>query len=100
MSSSSSLPDEPANTTVSVGKRIRRLRMAHRWSLNQLAWQMRRAAVDLDKTAPSVESLKVMISKWEHDRLAPNEYNRRLLAAALKVSVADLGLTQDADFVW
>jgi transcriptional regulator with XRE-family HTH domain len=100
MSTSSSSSGEPANTTLTVGMRIRRLRMAQQWSLTTLALQMRRAAVDLKKTAPSAESLKVMISKWEHNRLAPNEFNRRLLAAALKVRVTDLGLTEDPDFFW
>ena len=50
--------------------------------------------------AAAVSSLKPMISKWEHDRAQPDENNRRLLAAVLRVTVEDLGLAEDPDFVW
>jgi transcriptional regulator with XRE-family HTH domain len=73
--------------------------MQRRWSHQQLAQHMRIVAVDHDGTA-SLDSLKIMISKWENDRLVPGEYNRRLLAETLGVPVEDLGLTVDPDFVW
>lgn len=46
----------------------------------------------------SVESLAVMISKWENCKMEPDQYNRHLLAEALEVSVTDLGLEVDPDF--
>ena len=74
--------------------------MARHWSLQRLAREMRRQANMRREPAPSVASLKSMVCKWEHDVRVPHEYNRRLLAAALDVTVKDLGLTTDPDFVW
>lgn len=85
----------------STGERIRRLRMAHRWSMGLLARELRRELRRRgEQLPPSVISLKQMISKWENDKKTPNEYNRHLLAEVLEVTVADLGLTQDPDFFW
>lgn len=83
----------------SFGRRLRRARMACRLSQIQLAQRMRDIAVDHGGTATRA-ALKVMISKWENEVKAPNEYNRRLLAAALGVTVADLGLPEDPDYIW
>jgi len=47
-----------------------------------------------------LRSLVIMISKWEHDAKIPNHYNRHLLAEALQITVADLGLPEDPDFFW
>ncbi|GGQ83867.1 hypothetical protein GCM10010166_62600 [Couchioplanes caeruleus subsp. azureus] len=85
---------------MTTGRCIRRRRKAKRWSLRRLAQQMRRVAAKRHDVAPSEDSLRQMISRWEHDRIAPSEYNRRLLAEALDVKVADLGLTEDPDFPW
>lgn len=45
-------------------------------------------------------ALKIMVSKWENDRVIPGEFNRRLLAESLEIRVADLGLSEDPDFAW
>jgi len=74
--------------------------MARQLSLHKLALRMQREARRRHEAAAAVSSLKCMISKWEHDRIAPDEYNRRLLAASLSVTVEELGLTKDPDFVW
>lgn len=84
---------------LSFGRRLRRARMARQWSQLHFAYRMREVAKTHGRTA-TLASLKVMISKWEHDVKLPNEYNRHLLAATLGVTVADLGLTEDPDFVW
>jgi hypothetical protein len=81
------------------GRLIRRARMACRLSQIQLAQRMRDIAAEHGGTA-TLACLKVMISKWENEVKAPNEYNRRLLAAALGVTVADLGLPEDPDYLW
>jgi len=73
--------------------------MARHWSHVQLAQRMRDVAATHGGTA-SLQSLKVMISKWEHEHKIPNEYNRHLLAATLEMSVTELGLAEDPDFVW
>lgn len=96
---SSGLEADNADPELSFGRRLRRARMACRLSQIQLAQRMRDIAVDHGGTA-TLAALKVMISKWENEVKAPNEYNRRLLAAALGVTVADLGLPEDPDYVW
>lgn len=88
-----------AHRVLSVGRRLRRARMARRWSQVHFAQRMRDVAEAHGKTA-TLPSLKIMISKWENGAMLPNEYNRHLLAATLQVSVADLGLSEDPDFVW
>jgi hypothetical protein len=45
-----------------------------------------------------VEALSRMISKWENAKNLPDQYNRHVLAEALGVTVADLGLDVDPDF--
>ncbi|GIM95704.1 hypothetical protein Ato02nite_074970 [Paractinoplanes toevensis] len=82
------------------GARIHRARLARQWSLQQLALHMRLYAAKRGDPAPGVLSLKPMISRWEHDKAKPDEYNRRLLAAVLQVTVADLDLPEDPDFIW
>ena len=100
MSSSDSPQDETTDQERTPGARIRRARKARQWSLQQLALQMRLHARKRGDPAAAVSSLKPMISKWEHDRAQPDENNRRLLAAVLRVTVEDLGLAEDPDFVW
>jgi hypothetical protein len=46
----------------------------------------------------TVASLKTMISKWENGKLTASDCNPHLLAAALSIAVADLGLAVDPDF--
>ncbi|MFI5496576.1 hypothetical protein [Actinoplanes sp. NPDC051859] len=50
--------------------------------------------------APTVEALKNSLYRWETNFNVPNEANRRLLALVLDVTVAELGMTEDPDFVW
>ncbi|MFC7532329.1 multiprotein-bridging factor 1 family protein [Actinoplanes sp. GCM10030250] len=69
------------------------------WSQLQLANRMNEAAKHHDGTA-QLCSLVVMISKWENGAKVPGEYNRRLLAETLGITVADLGLAEDPDFLW
>ena len=92
--------DGMAEREKTPGERIRRARKARQWSQQQLAQQMRLHAGKRGDPAPAVSSIKPMISRWEHGKAEPNEYNRRLLAAVLEVSVEHLGLTEDPDFVW
>jgi transcriptional regulator with XRE-family HTH domain len=100
MISSDSPQDETAGQDRTPGARIRRARKARQWSLQQLALQMRLYARKRGDPAAAVSSLKPMISKWEHDKAQPDENNRRLLAAVLQVTVKDLGMTEDPDFIW
>lgn len=88
-----------AGSGPSFGRRLRQVRMSHRWSQIQLAQRMRENAVDHGRTA-TLAYLKVIISKWETEIKLPNEYNRRWLADSLGVTVADLGQPEDPDYVW
>ncbi|MBG0567546.1 helix-turn-helix domain-containing protein [Actinoplanes aureus] len=88
-----------AGPGLSFGRRLRRERMRRRWTQLRLAQRMRQIAVNRGGTA-ELRSLTVMISKWENGLKEPNEYNRHLLAAALGIPVADLGLPEDPDFCW
>ena len=79
------------------GRRLRRARLARRWSQTQLAQRMRDVAVGHGGTA-RLASLKIMLSKWENNHKVPNQYNRHLVAQALGLEVSDLGLWADPDF--
>lgn len=91
--------DNEAHPRLTFGRRLRRARMRQGWTQLVLAQRMRDAAVDHGGTAELI-SLKAMISKWENGHKEPDEFNRRLLAAALGATVADLGLSEDPDFLW
>ncbi|GGN37753.1 hypothetical protein GCM10010109_63990 [Actinoplanes campanulatus] len=91
--------ENSALSGLSFGRRLRRLRMRQGWTQLVLAQRMRDIAVDHGGTAELI-SLKAMISKWENGHKEPDEFNRRLLAAALGATVADLGLAEDPDFLW
>lgn len=95
----SSLPQGPADQPKSPGARMRRARLAKKWSLRKCALHFRQEALRRGYPAPSVASLIPMISKWENDKQEPDEYNRRILAIVLGVTVADLGLPEDPDFI-
>ena len=99
MPSLSSARNEPEQPQLTTGRRIRRARMRRRWSQRKLVITMRETAAKRGGTA-SVPALMIMLSKWENDRVVPSEFNRRLLAESLEIEVADLGLTEDPDFVW
>ena len=100
MSSSDPLESEVTERRMTPGVRIRRARLARRWSLQQMAQHMRLYAGKRGDPAPAASSLKPMISRWEHDKAKPDENNRRLVAAVLQVTVKDLGLAEDPDFIW
>ena len=99
MPSLSSARNEPEQPEMTTGRRLRRARLRRRWSQQQLVMQMHLVAAGRGGTA-SNEALKIMVSKWENDRVIPGEFNRRLLAASLGIRVVDLGLSEDPDFVW
>lgn len=81
------------------GRRLRRARLARRWSQMQLVHRMREVAVEHRGTA-TIASLLIMLSKWENGRKHPSQYNLHLVAASLEISVETLGLPIDPDFVF
>jgi transcriptional regulator with XRE-family HTH domain len=89
-----------SSTQVTTGARIRHLRKQNKWTQARLALQLELEAPEKNYKPPKTTSFKSNISRWEKDLQIPNEAHRRLLAAALKVEVSDLGLTEDPDFVW
>jgi len=89
-------PDWPR---LPFSRRLRRIRKARDWSHQQLARRMVLAGKDHGGTARP-ESLVTMLSRWENDERVADERNRRLLAVALEVDVADLGLSEDPDVFW
>lgn len=78
-------------------RRLRRTRLRRRWSQMALARRMYTVGEQHDGSA-GVEALSRMISKWENAKNLPDQYNRHVLAEALGVTVADLGLDVDPDF--
>ena len=80
------------------GRRLRRARLAKRWSQLQLAYRMREVG-NRNRGSATIESLLIMLSKWENDRKRPNQYNLHLLAESLDIPVAALGLPVDPDFI-
>lgn len=91
--------DRNPDPGLSFGRRLRRARMQRRWTQLQLAGHMREVAVDHGGAAGS-RSLIEMLSKWENGIRKPSQYNLHLLAEALEVDVASLGLPVDPDFRW
>lgn len=79
-------------------RRLRILRRARGWSHPQLARRMYAIGLTYPGGSASPEALVTMQSRWENDHQVADERNRRLLAMALQVTVADLGLTEDPDF--
>ena len=81
-------------------RRLRRIRKARDWSHQQLARRMVLVGRNHRGRTASAESLVTMLSRWENDGRVADERNRRLLADALQVDVADLGLSEDPDVIW
>lgn len=79
--------------------RLRRIRKARVWSHPQLAGRMVLVAKSHGGSA-NPQSLKTSLSRWENGSRVADERNRRMLAEALSVDIADLGLTEDPDFDW
>jgi len=91
--------DDESADSFSFGRRLRRARLAKRWSQLQLAHRMREVGA-AHRGAAAIGSLMLMLSRWENDRKHPNQYNLHLLAASLDVPVSELGLPVDRDFVF
>ena len=81
-------------------RRLRRIRKARDWSHPQLAGRIILAGRDRRGRTATAGSLVTMLSRWENDERGIDERNRRLLADALEVEVADLGLSEDPDVIW
>lgn len=91
--------DNDSEDSFTYGRRLRRARLAKQWSQLQLAHRMREVGAE-HRGAATLHSLLIMISKWENDRKHPNQYSLHLIAAALEIDVASLGLPVDHDFVF
>jgi hypothetical protein len=72
----------------SLGCLLRRARRTRQWSQPRLIHEMRRVAGVEGKRLPCNESLKAMISRWENDRQVPDDFNRAVLCAALRIPLA------------
>jgi ribosome-binding protein aMBF1 (putative translation factor) len=91
--------DNDSEESFTYGRRLRRARLAKQWSQLQLAYRIREVGAE-HRGAATLHSLLIMISKWENDRKHPNQYSLHLIAAALEIDVASLGLPVDQDFVF
>ena len=69
------------------------------WSQERLAQQVALVGRRYGGAA-RVESLKIMICKWERGDKVPDQRNRHLLAEAMDTEVEHLGLSVDPDFRW
>jgi hypothetical protein len=49
---------------------------------------MRQVAEYWGKQLPSNDSLKAMISRWENNRQIPDDFNRAVICAALRIPLA------------
>ena len=96
----SGLPSEADVAAMTVGQRIRHYRKLRGWNQPQLMVRMAKVAEGHGGTATTHDGLRSELSKWENDRVKPDQHNRRLLAETLGVTVADLGLDQDPYFQW
>ncbi|MGI5243236.1 helix-turn-helix domain-containing protein [Dactylosporangium sp. CA-139066] len=94
------LPSDADVAAMTVGQRIRHYRKLRGWDQPQLMARMVLTAEGHGGTAATFDGRRSSLSKWENDRVTPNQHNRRLLAETLGVTVADLGLDQDPYFQW
>ncbi|WP_233625654.1 hypothetical protein, partial [Actinoplanes sp. ATCC 53533] len=90
----------PGWAQLPFSRRLRRIRKARDWSHQQLARRMVLVGRNHRGRTAGAESLVTMLSRWENDDRVADERNRRLLADALEVEVADLGLSVDPDVIW
>ncbi|GII22589.1 hypothetical protein Pme01_21860 [Planosporangium mesophilum] len=77
------------------GSVIRRVRRQRGWSQQRLIFEMQRVAPRLGMTVPAPESLKAMLSRWENGHQVPDAYNRRLLAAGLRIPESTFDMPSD-----
>jgi hypothetical protein len=94
------LRQSPGWAQLPFSRRLRRIRKARDWSHQQLARRMVLVGRNHRGRTASAESLVAMLSRWENDDRVADDRNRRLLADALEVEVADLGLSVDPDVIW
>jgi hypothetical protein len=80
------------------GRRLRRRRMAL-GTLERLACEMQVVAVRYGLEPAKTTSLVPMIGRWEHGGRI-GQQSLHLLAEALGVSVAELGMPIDPDYPW
>lgn len=88
-------PDE-----LSFGHRLNRRRQALGWTLERLAYEMRLVADGYGIPIANTKTLVPKLSRWQHDERPPGQRNLHVLAEALGVPVAELGLPVDPDFPW
>lgn len=72
--------------------RLREARLSKAWSQARLAEEITVAASRVDVPVAKINSLKVLISRWENSHAVPEEPYRQLLAVTLGVSMQELGL--------
>ncbi|GAA2470675.1 helix-turn-helix domain-containing protein [Winogradskya humida] len=81
-------------------RRLRKIRKARDWSHQQLARRMVLAGKNRKGRTAKAASLVRMQSSWENGGQVADERNRHLLADALEVTISDLALSEDPDFIW
>jgi transcriptional regulator with XRE-family HTH domain len=92
--------DSTGDAESTVGDLIRETRMKYGLKQPGVARRMIRVGEKYGISVASVSGLVGMIGKWEHNKVGLSQTNRHLLAEALQVRLADLGLTKDKHFVW
>jgi len=76
----------------SLGAWLRAERIAHRWSIAEMARQLHKAvkAAD-DNTVTSASIIATYVRRWEQDKIAPTERYRLHYCAALNIRPAQFG---------
>lgn len=89
--------NKAAKDPLTVGAALRRARKRRGWSQMRLIHEIELVSRATNMPVASKQSLKAMLSRWERDHQVPDGHNRILLCAALGVSPADVGLSEDPD---
>ncbi len=79
------------NRGESMSNEIRQARTTRGWTSGQLNHELRRAAAEMGVSTASQGSLRIMISRWENDKDAPDIRYQRLLAKAFGLPIRTLG---------
>ncbi len=79
-----------AGSAARIGKELKLLRTARRWSQERLIVEMERLAPTLDVEVASRASLRTMVSNWENGKRSVGPEYQKLLAAVHGVSAQDL----------
>src|SRR5690242_11350975 len=85
-----------AKGTAMQENQLVRLRIERCWSQQQLIRQLITVARRRNLALPEEPTLRVTLSRWENGRHRPTAMYRELLALALEVSEAELGLGAQA----